>query len=142
MGSNFPLTNERTTTNTADDLHHIDNPHRCSGALSRRYLDPEQDDLIEGADSIGLRSRPAGAHGRARLIVVGIWMNEAVQRNEWLTHYLVHEGASRILLIDIGSTDKWRKRVAPFADHVTVISRPEQHKQISHYNAWLSTLKK
>lgn len=88
---------------------------------------------IDGVRNRVFRFRDAR---RDRLAVMGIFKNEELNIDEWVEHYL-WQGASRIVLIDNGSTDAtvekmraWTRR-AP----VTVYEMPRPHRQERHYRA-------
>lgn len=77
---------------------------------------------------------------RGSLAVLAIMKNEAMNIDEWVSHYL-QVGADRIVLIDNGSTDDtfakaeaWVRRGA-----VDLISRPQRHRQSDHYLSAFNT---
>lgn len=76
--------------------------------------------------------RPPAAAG-ANFCVVGIFKNEAHALREWCSHYIL-EGATRIYLIDSGSTDAWQQALEGYEDSVTVVSDPTRHAQTDLYN--------
>lgn len=79
-----------------------------------------------------------------RLWVLAIFKNEASGLREWLEHY-AWQGATRVCLIDNGSTDAWRPIVeasrALFPEGLDVLERPEPHVQVLAYNEALAMLK-
>ena len=76
-------------------------------------------------------------------VVVGIFKDEAMTITEWVSHYR-WQGALHFYLIDNGSRDDWRSKVVAgreeFED-MTVVTNEEKHKQIEHYNTYLSLLR-
>lgn len=75
-----------------------------------------------------------GRPGRATLGVLAILKNEALNLREWVDHYR-WQGASRLFLIDNGSTDGGRALVErEIADgFVEWYRRPRRHAQVAHY---------
>jgi len=110
-----------------------------SEASSRRAAgEPQtQRPVAPAAGLVKPNTRPA-----ARLVVVGIFKDEAENLPEWLHHYLVDEGAAAMLLIDNNSTDDWRAAVAPYGDRVRVKTDARRHAQRLQYGEWYRTLKR
>lgn len=79
---------------------------------------------------------PREADNRAFLAVMGIVKNEALNIDEWIGHYL-WQGADHIFLINNGSTDDTDERISRWVEdgRVTLVSRPEKHRQTAHYRA-------
>lgn len=71
---------------------------------------------------------------RNSLAVLAIMKNEAMNIDEWVSHYL-QVGANRIVLIDNGSTDDTFAKAEAWVQRgvVDLISRPERHRQSDHY---------
>lgn len=70
-----------------------------------------------------------------RLVVMGIAKNEGRNIDEWIEHYY-WQGASKIVLIDNGSTDDtvaraegWKARGAS----IEILISPQRHLQTEHY---------
>ena len=74
-----------------------------------------------------------------KLVLVGIFKNEAHIMEEWLEHYK-NQGVEYFYLIDNGSTDDWEDKLGNYP--VTVIKDDEKHIQPKHYNKYLDTVKK
>lgn len=70
----------------------------------------------------------------ARIGVLAIMKNEAMNVTEWLDHYQ-WLGIDEIFLIDNGSTDETIQRVNShrMRDRVELVLRPEPHQQVRHY---------
>jgi hypothetical protein len=66
--------------------------------------------------------------------VLGIMKNESQTIDEWVSHYL-QVGASKIYLIDNGSTDDTVAKAKAWVDKgfVDLIERPRPHRQLFHY---------
>lgn len=71
---------------------------------------------------------------RGSLAVLAIMKNEAMNIDEWISHYL-QVGADRIVLIDNGSTDDTVEKAQAWVakGKVDLISRHTRHKQLDHY---------
>lgn len=80
------------------------------------------------------RRERKNAQLRGSLAVLAIMKNEAMNIDEWISHYL-QVGADRIVLIDNGSTDDTYKKAEAWVSRgvVDLISRPERHRQTDHY---------
>jgi hypothetical protein len=75
-----------------------------------------------------------------KLVIVGIFKNEAHIMQEWLTHYL-NQGVEHFYLIDNGSTDNWQSEIEGFP--VTIKSDSEKNAQYKLYNKYfLEVVKK
>lgn len=66
-----------------------------------------------------------------KLVIVGIFKNEAHIMQEWLKHYL-NQGVQHFYLIDNGSTDDWQSEIKGFP--VTCVSDSERGAQLKLYN--------
>ena len=51
--------------------------------------------------------------------VATVFKNEAPLLREWVEHYLLHEGATHLFLVDHGSTDEPWEQVKDYADRIT-----------------------
>jgi glycosyltransferase involved in cell wall biosynthesis len=84
----------------------------------------------------GLRRLRARAfpETRAPLAVLAIMKNEALNVDEWIAHY-IWQGADHLFIIDNGSTDETVARIEASAhrDRITLLRRPEPHRQGHHY---------
>jgi len=71
---------------------------------------------------------------RALLAVLGIVKNESLNVEEWISHY-IWQGADHLFIIDNGSTDDTVARIQKSAhrDRITLLQRPERHRQGYHY---------
>ncbi|MFU8882555.1 MAG: glycosyltransferase family 2 protein [Rhodobacterales bacterium] len=71
---------------------------------------------------------------RAMLAVLSIMKNEAMNVDEWIDHY-IWQGADHLFIIDNGSTDDTVGRINASAhrDRITLLERPERHRQGYHY---------
>ncbi len=71
---------------------------------------------------------------RSALAVVAIMKNEALNVEEWIDHY-IWQGADHLFIIDNGSTDNTVARIeaSPHRSRITLLSRPEPHRQGYHY---------
>jgi hypothetical protein len=71
------------------------------------------------------------------LCVGAIFHNEASQLKEWLDHY-IKRGVDHFYLINDGSTDDFKKILAPYQEVVTLFNAPERknynRRQIDLYN--------
>ena len=65
--------------------------------------------------------------------VLCIFKNEAMVIREWVEHYF-WQGADHIIMLDNGSTDNFKEQLVGFDHRVIVISVPEPHAQVKHYN--------
>lgn len=76
------------------------------------------------------------------LTVAAMFKNERHIIQEWIGHYL-HEGADSFLLIDNGSTDDGRSRVAEYVDSgvVTIVEDAQRWAQVELYNRYFGALK-
>ena len=74
------------------------------------------------------------AKNRGSFAVLAIMKNEAMNIDEWISHYL-DVGADRIILIDNGSTDNTYQKAESWArsGKVDLVCLPAKHKQASHY---------
>ena len=74
---------------------------------------------------------------RQQLALVALVKNEEMNIDEWVEHYL-NQGASHLFFIDNGSTDNTIAKLEHWAATapVTIVSRPQQHRQVEHYR-WL-----
>jgi hypothetical protein len=88
---------------------------------------------LSGATARKAKARPAGDRPLS-LAVLAIMKNEAMNLDEWMSHYFA-VGADRIVLIDNGSTDDTVEKARAWVDRgrVDLISRPERHRQRQHY---------
>lgn len=66
--------------------------------------------------------------------VLGIFKNEKRALDEWIDHY-IWQGADFIVLIDDGSSDGYDISSHRCAHKVWLVSAPESHQQIAHYNS-------
>lgn len=80
-----------------------------------------------------LRARVFPEH-RAPLAVLAIMKNEALNVDEWIDHY-IWQGADHLFIIDNGSTDDTVARIkaSKHLSRITLLSRPERHRQGYHY---------
>lgn len=80
-----------------------------------------------------LRARLAPER-RAMLAVLSIMKNEAMNVDEWIDHY-IWQGADHLFIIDNGSTDDTVARIkaSVHRDRITLLERPERHRQGYHY---------
>lgn len=71
---------------------------------------------------------------RAALAVLTIMKNEALNVDEWIDHY-IWQGADHLFIIDNGSTDDTVARIkaSPHFERITLLIRPEPHRQGYHY---------
>lgn len=71
---------------------------------------------------------------RAMLAVLTIMKNEAANVDEWIAHY-IWQGVDHLFIIDNGSTDDTVARIEASAhrDRITLLHRPERHRQGYHY---------
>ncbi|MFU8865246.1 MAG: glycosyltransferase family 2 protein [Rhodobacterales bacterium] len=71
---------------------------------------------------------------RAPLAVLAIMKNEALNVDEWIDHY-IWQGADHLFIIDNGSTDDTVARIeaSQHRSRITLLSRPEPHRQGYHY---------
>ena len=74
-----------------------------------------------------------------KLVIVGIFKNEAHILREWLDHY-IKQGVEHFYLTDNGSTDNWQSQITNLT--VTIRKDTEVHQQAWHYNQYLDTVKK
>jgi len=52
---------------------------------------------------------------------------------EFIEHYL-WQGVEHIYIIDNGSTDDTKEKIKKYSEYITYYYKPEQHKQVDHYN--------
>lgn len=80
-----------------------------------------------------LRAKAFPEH-RAPLAVLAIMKNEALNVDEWIDHY-IWQGADHLFIIDNGSTDDTVARIeaSKHRSRITLLSRPERHRQGYHY---------
>ena len=73
----------------------------------------------------------------APFLVLGIFKDEGHIIEEWLNHY-AGQGATRVVLIDNGSTDGYAAKVAPYVDtgFVVVVKDDTKHAQVDLYNKY------
>lgn len=71
---------------------------------------------------------------RATLAVLSIMKNESLNVDEWIDHY-IWQGADHLFIIDNGSTDDTLAKIeaSPHRSRITLLSRPERHRQGYHY---------
>ena len=71
---------------------------------------------------------------RAPLAVMSIMKNETLNVDEWIAHY-VWQGVDHLFIIDNGSTDDTVAKIeaSPHRDRITLLRRPEPHRQGYHY---------
>lgn len=69
-----------------------------------------------------------------KLGLLAIMKNEAMNIEEWLSHY-EWQGVEQVYLVDNGSTDDTVARAQPWIDKgfVRLVSRPRPYKQTRHY---------
>jgi hypothetical protein len=67
------------------------------------------------------------------LSLLTICKNESMVIEEFIEHYL-SEGVEHIYIIDNGSTDDTKDKIKKYSKYITYYYKPEQHKQIDHYN--------
>jgi hypothetical protein len=86
------------------------------------------------------RSRLSRKHGLKTkhyphaLGILGIMKNESQTIDEWISHY-IQVGASKIYLIDNGSTDETVEKAKAWVDKglVELVELPRPHRQLFHY---------
>lgn len=85
-------------------------------------------------DRLTKRRERRRAKLRGSLAVLAIMKNEALNIDEWISHYL-QLGADRIVLIDNGSTDDTFAKAQAWVDSgkVDLIARHARHRQREHY---------
>lgn len=85
-------------------------------------------------DRLTKRRERRRAKFRGSLAVLAIMKNEAMNIDEWISHYL-QVGADRIVLIDNGSTDDTFAKTQAWVEKgkVDLISRHQRHRQREHY---------
>lgn len=85
-------------------------------------------------DRLTKRRERRRAKFRGSLAVLAIMKNEAMNIDEWVSHYL-QVGADRIVLIDNGSTDDTLAKAQAWVEKgkVDLISRHQRHRQTDHY---------
>lgn len=71
---------------------------------------------------------------RATLAILTIMKNEELNVDEWIAHY-IWQGADHLFIIDNGSSDKTVARIeaSPHRERITLLLRPEPHRQGYHY---------
>ncbi len=79
---------------------------------------------------------------KLKLAVMGIMKNEALNLDEWITHYK-EQGADKIFLIDNGSTDDsvqiaWKYAIQGLVECIVL---PQRHQQTQHYHTALKKFK-
>lgn len=73
--------------------------------------------------------------------VLAIFRNEAMNLNEWISHYFT-QGASKLYLINNGSTDNYKEIIDQYGDKILLFEKHERYKQDEHYNDAYSYIKK
>lgn len=76
------------------------------------------------------------------LSVMMIFKNESMVIKEWIEHYL-WQGVDHFYLIDNGSDDDYFEKIKIFIEkgYITIFDKPEQHKQVEHYNSVFNQIK-
>ncbi|HEY9021505.1 glycosyltransferase family 2 protein [Seohaeicola sp. SP36] len=94
-------------------------------------LKPLASRLRRGARHVRRRMFP---DSRATLAVLAIMKNEGLNVDEWIDHY-IWQGADHLFIIDNGSTDDTVARIenSAYRDRITLLHRPEPHRQGFHY---------
>lgn len=114
------------------------NPTKKLSRVLRQILGlPVQNAAVPTFQSPNGEPPEAGSFG-----VLGIMKNEEMNVIEWLDHYF-WQGASKIYLIDNGSTDRSIEiaRSHPRIDDVILVERPKKHSQVMHYREVVQTLR-
>jgi len=69
------------------------------------------------------------------LAILAIFKNEALVIDEWINHYL-REGVQHFFLIDNGSTDNSREKLAPYNQYITLFADSEPSAMTKLFNRY------